>query len=263
MKRLFVILIILSAFADVYAKRDYSEEKGLIAVSDSSKVEISVMKGDILITPTTRDSIFFYCIKSAGDGLSADDVSVEVDTTGSNIVRISCLWKNPDDDYRGDIEVLLPLRILLSRVFTTSGKINIDGVKGECSVECFEGDINIERFDGSLDIFNMHGNINVADSRMIRKIENVEGDITADLIGESPDSVFIKTAGGKILLKVSGALNACITMETKNGKVTVSEYFSDRTVSENECVKRVTLNAGKSRIEVRNIEGDIELKPLN
>jgi len=253
-------VFIIALSLNLFAKRDFSEEKQLIPVLDSTNVEISIMKGSILVTPTSRDSIFFYCIKSAGEGFSADDITVKIDTTEGKTLKLSCSWENPDADYRGDIEVLLPKRILLKRAFTVSGDINIENVSGDCSVECFEGNIKVDGFNGLLSVYNMNGNIDIRNSQSVKKAENLEGNINVAFKGELADSSLIKTTSGKILLSLERNASAELMLHTLRGKVIVHGCLLKNTQFSEENTKRVVINGGKSIITVENTEGDIELK---
>lgn len=244
----------------VFAKRNFSEEKGFIPISENTNVEISVVKGNILITPTTRDSIFFYCIKSAGEKLFTDDIIVSVDTNSEKAVKIRCSWENINDDYRGDIEVLIPENVFLSRIFTASGNINLEDIKGDCSVECLKGNINIKGFNGRLSVYNMNGKTDIINSFKIKEVESLEGDINISLCENLPDSSNVKTSNGKITISIPQTASVEINLLAKSGKITIQNDLTQKESSSRENTKRVKLNDCKSKIFIENDEGNIEVK---
>ena len=189
-------------------------------ISPGTRFEILNRDGSIDITGWDKSRIGIHAIKKTRWGGKLENVEINVSPGMEFRVETVHVVRNPKVSVSYDVKV--PFNLIVKRVRTSNGEIELEGTHGDIEVETSNGAIEIE---GS------------------------EGDIDAC------------TSNGAIELKFDAGLNADIEAKTSNGKIKLDDVeVLVKEISKSSL--RGKIGKGGKKISCRTSNGTIVLKSL-
>jgi DUF4097 and DUF4098 domain-containing protein YvlB len=155
------------------------------------------------------------------------------------------------------IEVKVP-EMFNTKVHTSGGDINLDGVNGTGNLNTSGGDIICRDFLGSLDISTSGGDIELLGSDTPIIAQTSGGDITLDYSGENM-GIDLSTSGGDITVMLPFDFNADMELSTSGGDVSCNLTMNNASkLSEHKII--AVLNNGGDEFAARTSGGDIDVR---
>ena len=243
-------------------------------VEADTEVEIRNVNGEINITAWDENYVDVRALKRTRENRDELDlVTIEVNT--NDIMEINTvIQKRTEEDsffnrifgkiYRRspkvtvDYTIKLPRSVILNRVSTTNGDVEIFGTRGDSYVKTTNGDIAVENTDGLIDAKSTNGRISITGGALTKNARTTNGSIEASLSDNFIDGTSISTTNGSIDLYLSPDINADIELRTVNGKISAGGFrMVVDTISKRQFVG--TLGSGGKRITAKTINGSISL----
>ena len=154
----------------------------------------------------------------------------------------------------------VPRSVFINKVETTTGKINIENVKGDVIARTTNGEIELENVDGIVNLKTTNGKIECEDVKSIKKAVTSNGKIEVEL-AEVISDVEISTSNGKIELELNENNDVEIFANTSNGSIKTSKLdFKSMINKTNEF--QGTLGEGRYKINLSTSNGRIKIKKM-
>ena len=257
------------------------------AVAPNARLNVSVMRGDLVIRTWNRNEIRVIADHSR---------SMRIAVSGSS----SSARVRVRDEMGGMSDVDMEMTVPASMSIQVDGTFldtDIDGVEGEVSVQTVQGDVTVRGGRGRVSLHSVQGDIvlsgavgriDVSSSNGEITLSNVDGEISAEslngeveLRGIHSGNVEATTINGEISYDGTIEDNGRYRFETHNGDITLSvspdvsatftvstfagEFDSsfDITLTESSSQgKRLgfTLGRGSARVSLSSFGGTISLK---
>jgi DUF4097 and DUF4098 domain-containing protein YvlB len=233
-------------------------------VSPGTKLQVINVNGDIELKKWDKDYVEVHATKKTNrDRDELAKVRVEVVTGDELEIRTEYLEKNAhvSVDYR----VRVPGHVVVQKVSTSNGDIELKETKGDTKVMTSNGDVDLKDVVGILQVQTANGDIDIRGATVIIEARTSNGDILAQIRQILDGGVEIATSNGSIDLFVSGKLNADLNCTTSMGEVSIDDIglqsrFTTRTGSSVQL--RGLIGKGGALIRVQTSNGDIRLKGL-
>ena len=238
-----VCLLVCSSYvlADVTETERFEHT---VPLDGAKSVKVSNVNGEISIEGWSKKSIHVVATKSAeADTRGAareilKKMEIEIQRDGKNI---SISTKFPDNSGgRVDYQIKVPTGI-------------------ECEAATVNGNLRIENAAGPVEGATVNGNINIVGARETLSAATVNGNVHATLDGQPSGDLECATVSGSITLEVDANLKASIDASTMTGDIRAffpiekSSGFLGKSASGK-------LNGGGVEIELRTVNGNIEIK---
>jgi DUF4097 and DUF4098 domain-containing protein YvlB len=233
-------------------------------VSPGTKLQVINVNGDIELKKWDKDYVEVHATKKTNrDRDELAKVRVEVVTGDELEIRTEYLEKNAhvSVDYR----VRVPGYVVVQKVSTSNGDIELKEIKGDAKVMTSNGDVDLKDVVGIVQVQTANGGIDIRGATVIIEARTSNGDILAQIRQILDGGVEIATSNGSIDLFVSGKLNADLNCATSMGEVSIDDIglqsrFTTRTGSSVQL--RGLIGKGGALIQVQTSNGDIRLKGL-
>jgi DUF4097 and DUF4098 domain-containing protein YvlB len=233
-------------------------------VSPGTKLQVINVNGDIELKKWDKDYVEVHATKKTNrDRDELAKVRVEVVTGDELEIRTEYLEKNAhvSVDYR----VRVPGYVVVQKVSTSNGDIELKEIKGDAKVMTSNGDVDLKDVVGIVQVQTANGGIDIRGATVIIEARTSNGDILAQIRQILDGGVEIATSNGSIDLFVSGKLNADLNCATSMGEVSIGDIglqsrFTTRTGSSVQL--RGLIGKGGALIQVQTSNGDIRLKGL-
>jgi len=254
-KSIFVVLILLFSFAQVFGATAEKEFKEIIDFREGGEIYLKNVNGSIEVESWEREEVEIVAdIKvKAGNMDDAEDfldeVEINIDESFDKIavevdypkIEGGGLWDLIFGGGRPNVNVSFWLKVPKRSnldMNSTNGKIEIYDIEGKVGSKSTNGSINIEKVSGDADLKTTNGGISASGvSGDIKAettngkvdLEEIIGNVSAKSTNGSINSQIIKidavkemnlrTTNGSISLNLPKGINADFDARTSNGKI--------------------------------------------
>ena len=178
-----------------------------------------------------------------------------------------------------DYEIKVPDYVVVSKVSTTNGKIDLEGTKGPSELRTTNGKIEVENVEGNVEAHSTNGKIEIENakgfvtaattngkievkSEGIKNLTTTNGSIEAEIKKVEKEDIKVRTTNGPIKLRVSSSLDAILELSTTNGGIDLNDIVLEVTsIHKNKYVKG-KMGKGGPGINVRTTNGSIKIGKL-
>lgn len=246
-------------------------------ISPGTRFEILNRDGSIDITGWDKSRIEVHAIKKTRWGGKLENVEINVLPGLEFRVETVHVVKNPKVSVSYDVKV--PFNLIVKRIRTSNGEIELEGTHGDIEVETSNGAIEIEGSEGDIDASTSNGTIDIEDVKgyvsahtsngtiRVKRttgvvvLETSNGSIETEVRGLKGNGLRIRTSNGAIELKFDAGLNADIEAKTSNGKIKLDDVeVLVKEISKSSL--RGKIGTGGKKILCRTSNGTIVLKSL-
>jgi hypothetical protein len=264
-KRLPILLLITGLFGVTmlgsgFASQSGKEYRKTFSVAPGTVMKIYNKNGNINVCSWDRDEIEVEAIKQSNVFTSfLKEPGIDVLTGNELIVRTlysSSLSEAVPVQYR----ITVPKGVLVTRVETSNGKINVEGVSGDVDANTSTGEIQIHKVNGFVKAVTSNGKIDITEVGGLYEARNDRGDISVE-IPAIRDNLEIRSSNGSIIVSFAPNITGQLEASTSNGNIT----YTDLPLTVSELSKtRMTGKLGDSsnRINIKTSRGSITLKKL-
>lgn len=229
----------------------YTEEfHQTYTLSPGGRIDLSNINGAVHITGWDNNQIKVDAMKYAGTKERLDEAKIEV-TSGSDYISIHTEYPDrtqtfTDDDSNNPATVeytlMVPRSVRLDEVKLINGALDITSVDGEVRASSINGHVQVRQLSGRV------------------KLSTINGRLDADLVrlGDSP--LELSSVNGSIELTLPSDAKAEIVASTVHGGI---ENDFGLTTHDRRYVGHDLhgeLGGGGTRIEMRNVNGHIEIR---
>lgn len=235
--------------------RAYTEEfHHTYALAVGGRVELENINGAVHISAWERNEVKVDAIKYAGRKERLDDARIEV-SSGSDYVTIRTKYRDhnltfEDGDW-GDnpasVEYTLtvPRTARLDEIKLVNGALDVQGVNGEVRASCINGQLSAHELGGRVKLSTVNGRL----------------DAQFDRLSEAP--VEVSSVNGSLVVTLPSDSKADLSASTISGGI--ENDFGLR-VNHHRYVGhdlRGQLAGGGTRVELRNVNGRIDIRHAN
>ncbi len=178
-----------------------------------------------------------------------------------------------------DYEIKVPDYVVVSKVNTTNGKIDLEGTKGPSKLVTTNGGIEVDNVDGNIEAHSTNGKIEIENadgfvtaattngkievkSEGIKDLTTTNGGIEAEIKKIEKEDIKIRTTNGSIKLGLTSSLNAILELNTTNGGIDLDgiplEVISTH---KNKHIKG-KMGKGGPKINASTTNGSIKIRKL-
>ena len=307
---LFSLFFVIFAVAPVCAKSSYRHKREFRKTLDAKPgMEMSVFSrnGKIEIEKWDKDQVEIFAVigtNKSKEELSKINIDISVDenivietrypgyktkkTEGESCnekdfsfwdlikkaISSSCGGSKASVDY----EIKVPDYVVVSKVSTTNGKIDLEGTtgpsvltttNGKIEVENVEGDIEAHSTNGKIKIENANGFVSArttngkieVESEGIKDLATTNGGIEAE-IKKIKENIGIRTTNGSIKLGLDANLDAIIELHTTNGGIDLDDITLEVTSIHKKKHIEGKMGEGGPEINVSTTNGSIKIRKL-
>jgi hypothetical protein len=223
-----------------YTKTESSEHR--ISTVNKKKIYLENVNGNINVVKSSEESVLIIKavketrVRKKDLDTPLNEIKIDIDTSGDNInvktdfnrntgIKFFNFGKNPRVDY--DIFVPSGIDVEIENV---NGDFNAKKLNNKLKISLVNGNADVERYTGNLDC------------------EITNGSFSGEI--DSTGGMDISIVNGSITLNLNGYINANISAETVNGKIT------DDNLQMNDVRKEKKSLKGK----LGNTETDVDIK---
>ena len=307
---LFALFFVIFAIAPLCARSSYKfrrEFKKTLDAKPGMGMSVSNRNGKIEIEKWDKDQVEIFAsvgTNKSREELDKIDIDISVDkniviktkypgykskkTEGKScnekdfsfwdlikkMVSSSCGESKASVDY----EIKVPGYVVVSKVSTTNGKIDLEGTtgpseltttNGKIEVENVEGDIEAHSTNGKIEIENANGFVSArttngkieVKSEGIKDLTTTNGKIEAE-IKKIKENIGIRTTNGSIKLGLDANLDAIIELHTTNGGIDLNDIFLEVTSKHKNKYIKGTIGKGGPQITASTTNGSIKIRKL-
>jgi hypothetical protein len=177
-----------------------------------------------------------------------------------------------------DYEIKVPDYLVVSKVRTSNGKIELEGTKGpselvttngKIEVENVEGDIEAHSTNGKIDIENANGFVSGrttngkidVKSEGVKNLTTTNGKIKAE-IKKIKENIEIRTTNGSVKLHLPSSLNAVLELSVTNGEIDVDDIPLEIISKHKNKYIKGKIGKGGPEISVGTTNGKIKIRKL-
>ncbi len=264
-KHLPILLLITGLFGITmlgsgFAPQSGKEYRKTFSAAPGTVIKIYNKNGNINVSSWDRDEIQIEAIKQSNVFTSfLKEPEIDVLTGNELIIRTlysSSLSEAVPVQYR----ITVPKGVLVTRVETSNGKINVEGVSGDVDANTSTGEIQIHKVNGFVKAVTSNGKIDITEIGGLYEARNDRGDISVE-IPAIRDNLEIRSSNGSITAFFAANIAGKLEANTSNGNIT----YADLPLTVSELSKtRMTgkLGDSSSTINIKTSRGSISLKKL-
>jgi len=231
-------------------------------VDSGTAIQVDLKNGGVKITTHDGEKVELHIEKSVPESLEdkLDDIEVDV-INKNNELTITTDYKNDFKYGSVHIEIKAPEDVVVEKVEVSNGNIDIEGVNGDMTLESSNGNINVKNVSGSVKATTSNGNIELTQVEEVLNTATTNGNILVQITKLNKD-IKIKTANGNINVFIDPSLDADITAETTNGKVTINDLDIDLS-KDKRTEKAGKLGKGGNKITITTSNSNIDIHELD
>jgi hypothetical protein len=177
-----------------------------------------------------------------------------------------------------DYEIKVPDYLVVSKVKTSNGKIELEGTKGPSELSTTNGKIEAENVEGNIEARSTNGKIEIetekgfvsarttngkieVKSEGIKDLTTTNGKIEAE-IKKIKENIEIRTTNGKIELRLPSSLNAVLELSVTNGEIDIDDIPLEVISRHKNKYIKGKMGKGGPEISVSTTNGKIKVREL-
>jgi len=266
-KRFFIVLLALIlasiGFSGCFGSRSTEYFNEEYEVNENTVLKVSTINGQIEIIGWNEDKISFNAIKKSNYGRDElDYVEIDVEQNEDEIEIEAYYTGTRSSQPSVDMNIKVPSYVIVDRVSTSNGAIDISNVKGDVIASTSNGGIFIDNVDGFVKATTNNGRIEIEDTEGVMDLTSSNLGIDAEIF-DFNDDIEISTSNGGITLYINPSLNADLDITTSNGYITIdNNLVLSMSISE-EKHKEGQLGDGGNQIDIHTSNGNIKIYELD
>ncbi len=233
-------------------------------VKPGTPLTVTNANGDILLRGWNKDYVEIHAIKKTHYGKDElAKVRVEVLVGEKMEIRTQHLEKNARVSV--DYDIKIPYKLIVRKLFTSNGNIELEGTTGDTEAVTSNGDIELRNVAGTVQVRTSNGNIDIRGTSTIREATTSNGEVRAEIHSLAEDGATITTSNGSIDLHIDDKLNADLSSATSMGKVSLKDLFLHSrftATSETSTLLKGKIGEGGRLINAHTANGDIRLSRM-
>lgn len=221
-------------------------------LSANGRVELENINGSVHITAWDQNEVKVDAVKYANTKERLDEVKIEVETE-SDFVSIRTRYPDHNNTFSGgwndpagvEYTVMVPRNARLDEISLVNGSLDVHGVSGEVHASCVNGKLTAQDLTGRLELSTVNGKLNAQFQQL----------------GET--SIQLSSVNGGLEVTLPSDANARIDASTVSGGI--DDDFGLH-VNHHRWVGhdlRAELGSGRTRIELSNVNGHIDIRRAN
>jgi DUF4097 and DUF4098 domain-containing protein YvlB len=164
------------------------------------------------------------------------------------------------------MNIKVPEYVLIDRVTTSNGAIQISDTSGDLRAHTSNGGIFIDNVDGYVKASTSNGRIEIKDTKGIMDLTSSNLGIEADIFnfkGDLGKDIEISTSNGGITLYINSSLDADLDISTSNGFISIDDDLDLILSLSKEKEKIGQLGDGGNKIDIHTSNGNIKIHKLD
>jgi DUF4097 and DUF4098 domain-containing protein YvlB len=189
-------------------------------------------------------------------------VSVTASQSGGEL-RLKTEYEDTSTADKVSVELTIqcPRGVLVEKIQTTNGAVEVTGVAGDPTLESENGNITARKVDGMVSLSTSNGKITAREIGAIGGATTSNGSISIDIPAIKKD-VEIQTANGSIEAALAPSLDAAISATTTNGSVDIHDLDLSSVQTTETSVSGV-FGKGTHDLSFTVTNGSIDLRTLS
>lgn len=244
--------VLLAAQAQAWPGKLTEEFHHSYPLSANGRVELENVNGSVHITAWDQNEVKVDAVKYANTKERLDEVKIEVETE-SDFVSIRTRYPDHNNTFNGgwndpagvEYTVMVPRNARLDEISLVNGSLDVHGVSGEVHASCVNGKLTAQDLTGRLELSTVNGKLNAQFQQL--------GD----------NSIELSSVNGGLEVTLPSDANARIDASTVSGGI--DDDFGLH-VNHHRWVGhdlRAELGSGRTRIELSNVNGHIDIRRAN
>jgi DUF4097 and DUF4098 domain-containing protein YvlB len=230
-------------------------------VSPGTKLQVVNINGDVELEEWDKNEVEVHAIKKTNHGRDElAKVRVEVVTGDVIEIRTTYLERNPRVSV--DYHIKVHQGVVIQKVSTSNGDIELDGITGDPEVRTSNGDIKLKDVAGTVQVHTSNGDIEIRGRTAIRNANTSNGDVDVDIYLLPEHGTEIATSNGSIDLHIDGTVSADLRSATSMGEVSVDDIdLQSRSLARtgSSTLLKGKIGKGGAAIDAHTSNGDIRL----
>jgi DUF4097 and DUF4098 domain-containing protein YvlB len=262
------ILIILSVFVlllagSAAALADYREDfSKTLPLKAGERFSLDNVNGSVTVSTWKEDKVEIKAVKVArNDEKDLKDVEIRVEES-AGAVSVKAIWPKfrLHFNVNVDFEIKVPEGVILDKVETVNGGINVTGRYGRAVAETTNGSVTVEDASGELKASTTNGGIQVSRFEGKLQAETTNGNIRLEGL-TFKDGIAAGTTNGSITLGIASpeTLNANLLARTTNGHITVDFPVTLKNLSQSKHRVEAKIGQGGPEISLETTNGSIKI----
>lgn len=262
------ILIILSVFmlllaGSAAALADYREDfSKTLPLKAGERFSLENVNGSVTVSTWKEDKVEIKAVKVARDDeKDLKDVEIRVDQS-AGAVSVKAIWPKfrLHFNVNVDFDIKVPEGVILDKVETVNGGVDVTGRYGRATVETTNGTVTVEDASGELKADTTNGGIQVNRFEGKLQAETTNGNIRLEGL-TFKDGIAAETTNGSITLAIASpeTLNANLLARTTNGHITVDFPVTLKNLSQSKHRVEAKIGQGGPEISLETTNGSIKI----
>lgn len=244
--------LLFAAQANAWPGKLTEEFHHTYPLSAHGRIELENINGPVHITAWDQNEVKVDAVKYANTKERLDEAKIEVEAE-SDFISIRTQYPDHNHTFDGgwndpagvEYTVTVPRTAQLDEISLVNGSLDIHGVAGEVRASCVNGKLTAQDLQGRLDLSTVNGKL----------------DVQLQQLGD--DSVRLSSVNGGLEVTLPSDANARIDASTVSGGI--DDDFGLH-VNHHRWVGhdlRAELGNGRTRIELSNVNGHIDIRRAN
>ncbi len=246
-------------------------------VSSGTRFEIRNRNGSVNIQGWDRSQIKVHATLKTRWGGKLENVEIQVSQGADFKIETVHIVKNPRVSVSYYLKI--PANVVVKRVRTSNGKIELEATHGDTEIETSNGKIEVKDAVGDIDAHTSNGAIEIRDVKGfvsahtsngainvegatgVIELETSNGAIETGVLAIGENGLRVRTSNGAIELNLASDLNVDLEVKTSNGKIELDDLeVVVKEISKNRL--RGKIGTGGKKISCRTSNGRIVLRKL-
>jgi hypothetical protein len=246
------------AFPGGLESEQTSEE---VSIPAETPLAVTNRNGDVTIEGGGGDTATFEIRKATRYGAELfDRVEVRAEMDGEQF-HVETIDDTPAGrNVSVDLTISLPADVLVARVRTQNGDVQVVDVSGDATLRTTNGDVRADGVDGYLTLRSGNGDVEARSISGIDGAWTINGDVDVEVPAIRGDTR-VETTNGDVRVAVPEDIDVLVDLRTTNGDVGVRGLTLDRSVDRSRHIQG-TLGQGGDELRAVTTNGDVRLRSL-
>ncbi|MHB8071681.1 MAG: DUF4097 family beta strand repeat-containing protein [Candidatus Cryosericum sp.] len=224
-------------------------------------LDIRNRNGSISIVATDGDKVIIHAVKTTNYGKSEFD-KVRIDVTEGDPFTVATTVLREPARVTISYELRVPRSMLVQKVATTNGYVDVSGVQGTMDLRTSNGSVTAENIDGTVRASTTNGSVTIRKATAVSGATTSNGSIQCEVAALDGTSVDVHTTNGNATVWVNPDLPATLEASTTNGNLTMNDISLDNATASKHSI-RGDLGVPKGTLSVRTTNGNVTINKLN